>query len=78
MRVDRGEIQMRSNKVPKILMQIWISQQIFPDLKSRWIESLFELAMQLTHDLARCVWPPAFLARPIPCSPVITPPHFST
>ena len=25
------------------------------------IEGLFELAMQLTHDLARCVRPPAFL-----------------
>ena len=25
-----------------------------------WIKRVFELAMQITHDFARCVWPPAF------------------
>ena len=61
MRANRGEFQMRRNRVSQSQGSSGLVNKFSPIQDPVRIKCVFELAMQLAHDIRRRVRPPAFL-----------------
>ena len=61
MRANRGEFQIRRNRVTQSQGGSGLVNKFSPIQDPVRIKCVFELAMQLAHDIRRRVRPPAFL-----------------